>query len=132
MNLKEQKLKKLISEEIKKVLNEIGGAQGGNFIIQLTIEEYNDNKKINELKNYVNSLSNIRLAFRGRHTDRKSVYQQLGKQYEPGRQNDIPINQAQYISVYVRPKDTMMIDKKNFERDIKKIQLFAQKLFNKV
>jgi len=38
---------------------------------------------------------------RGRHSNRKEV---LGADYRPGRQNDIPIDKAQYLAVYVDAK----------------------------
>ena len=44
------------------------------------------------------------IVLRGRHSDRKKLYEKLGKKYVSYTQNDVPIKYAETIGVYIRRK----------------------------
>ena len=44
------------------------------------------------------------LVLRGRHSDRRKLYEEIGKKYTRYAQNDVPIKHAETIGVYIRRK----------------------------
>jgi len=44
------------------------------------------------------------LVLRGRHSDRRKLYEEIGKKYRRYTQNDVPIKHAETIGVYIRRK----------------------------
>jgi len=101
----EQKVRKIIQEEIESAMNEFGdqsphdmaGNRSGNYLF--TVD--NDQEGIEKIKAVKDSFEGIfKLRLRGRHHDRKEV---LGSKWQAGTQNDIPWKQAEKIAVYVVP-----------------------------
>ena len=101
-------LRKIIKEEILNILKEDDfkfsddtnrvSNQSASYLFTVP----NDKEGIEKIKRVKDNLSDIfTFRIRGRHHDRKEV---LGTEYRPGRQNDIPVQQAEYLAVYVDPK----------------------------
>ena len=58
---------------------------------------------IKVIKKKLNS-QRYHVVLRGRHSDRKKLYAKLKMQYRPGTQNDVPLNHAETIGVYIKEK----------------------------
>lgn len=101
-------LRNMIKEEILTVLKEndfkfnddAGVTSNRSTSYLFTVS--NDKEGIEKIKKTKEALSDIfTFKIRGRHHDRKEL---LGTKYKPGTQNDIPIQQAEYLAVYIYPK----------------------------
>ena len=101
-------LRKIIKEEILNILKEEDFKfsddtdRVSNTSTSYLFTVQNDKDGIERIKKAKDALSDIfTFRIRGRHHDRKEI---LGTAYQPGRQNDIPLQQAEYLAVYVDPK----------------------------
>ena len=106
--MKNRDLKKIVKEEILNVLKEndfrfnddTGRVSNRSTSYLFTVQ--NDDEGIQRIKKAKEALGDIfSFRIRGRHHDRKEL---LGTKYEPGKQNDVPVRQAEYLAVYVDPK----------------------------
>ena len=110
------KLQELIRQQILEVIQEFNVADystGNDSVVKTNLDTPNASSSylmtvekspagietIKKLKADLAPFFKFRL--RGRHENRKEV---LGTKYRPGTQNDIPIDQAQYIAIYLDPK----------------------------
>jgi len=101
-------LRKIVKEEILSILKEEDFKfsddtdRVSNTSASYLFTVPNDRDGIEKIKRVKDNLSDIfTFRIRGRHHDRKEV---LGTAYTKGRQNDIPVQQAEYLAVYVDPK----------------------------
>jgi hypothetical protein len=106
--MKSAYLRKIIKEEILSILKEDDFKfnddtnRVSNRSTSYLFTVPNDSEGIEKIQKVKDSLSDIfTFRIRGRHHDRKEV---LGTEYRPGRQNDVPVQQAEYLAVYVDPK----------------------------
>lgn len=102
-------LRKIVKEEILNILKEEDfkfsddtnriSNRSSSYLFTVP----NDKEGIERIKKVKEDLGDIfSFRIRGRHHDRKEI---LGTAYQTGRQNDIPVQQAEYLAVYVDPKN---------------------------
>lgn len=110
MTVKESQLRSLIREELDRALSEDemefqGDPNYGNRGEKINTYLFtvaNNTEGRNRIKMAKDALSPFfTFRVRGRHHNRKEV---LGSKYIPGRQNDIPLDKAEYLAVYAVPK----------------------------
>ena len=89
-------LKKLIREQVKSILTE---SQISDAFLTNVTNDDDGKKRIKAIKAIFSNEYSVRL--RGRHSNRKEI---LGAKYQTGRQNDVPLDIAEYIGVYLYPK----------------------------
>lgn len=101
-------LRKIVKEEILNILKEEDFKfsddtdRVSNSSTSYLFTVPNDKEGIERIKKAKEALNDIfSFRIRGRHHDRKEL---LGTKYAPGRQNDVPLQQAEYLAVYVDPK----------------------------
>jgi len=111
VKMKQSDLIKMVKEEITSVLSEdgdgiefqdstvqIGGSQHPAYLFTVP----NNPDGIDRIKRAKDALKDIyTFKLRGRHHDRKEL---LGAKYIPGRNNEVPLKQAEFIAVYAYPK----------------------------
>lgn len=107
--MKESDVRQMIKEEIKNVITEDDFEMSGHGLFPegdrvdrylFTVE--NTQEGLGRIRRAKEALSSIfKFQLRGRHHDRKEV---LGDKWRAGKQNDIPVRDAEYIAVYVDPK----------------------------
>lgn len=105
------KLKNIVIEELHNVLKELDTIEKEYPYSRTSMESKtdaylftvkNDIDGLKKIRTVKDALSDIyRFKVRGRHHDRKEV---LGSKYKKFTQNDIPLQQAEYLAVYVYPK----------------------------
>lgn len=109
--MKVNELNKMIQEELNNMLKEflpddvygnIGDDSDDNRSVRYLFTVKRDKEGIERIKQAKESMSDIfTFQLRGQHNDRKEI---LGSKWEPNERNDVPIKDAEYISVYVSPK----------------------------
>ena len=105
--MKKSQLKEIIREEILNILKEdedfrfdTGTDKKKSASYLFTVKNDDEGRKrIQTVKDNLRDIFDFRV--RGRHHDRKEL---LGTKYQPGTQNDVPLDDAEYLAVYVDPK----------------------------
>jgi len=106
--MKKVDLRKIIREEIVKILkeddfkfsNDTDETKYRSASYLFTVP--NDEEGRDRIERAKETLSDIfTFRVRGRHHDRKEL---LGSKYRPGIKNDVPLKDAEYLAVYVYPK----------------------------
>lgn len=114
ITMKASYLRKIIKEEIKRVIKE-----GWNDHMDFELDSNDIESQKGKVDSYLFTVANddegreriqrakdglspfFKFRIRGRHSNRKEV---LGAKWRPGGQNDISPQQAEYLAVYIDPK----------------------------
>ena len=54
--------------------------------------------------------NNLKMRVIGRHSNRKRLYEELGKRYIPGGCNNVPLAFAERLAIYIEDKESVNID----------------------